>query len=330
MKKKLSAIVTNFNYGKYISRCLDSLLNQTIPFHQIIVVDDGSSDNSRDVLDAYSKKILAIYKENGGPLSCYFAAFDKLETDYFYTLDADDWAYPTLVEKVLPTLAAEPAKVQFQLKGVSALGDQGTVFPPFPEKYDQERILEDNISIGFYISPPTSGNVFSKRLVSSISLEQWGKNTNIDGTPALVMPYLGEIVTIREPLVNYFIHTKNLSGVGTASATSIQRQINSFIERWENIRTFPEISLPPFPRQPSFLAERYLLLKVKKGQRFFFKEIFTFVRSLLITNYAPKEKSMLCCWALSLGFPVKRFQNYLADIRLNGTRRPKWLRSRAT
>jgi glycosyltransferase involved in cell wall biosynthesis len=60
-------LINNFNYSQYLPACLDSALSQSIPFDKIIVVDDGSSDNSREIISAYSKaalKIIPVFQEN--------------------------------------------------------------------------------------------------------------------------------------------------------------------------------------------------------------------------------------------------------------------------
>ena len=90
-------LINNFNYSQYLPACLDSALSQSIPFDKIIVVDDGSSDNSREIISAYAKaalKIIPVFQENQGQMSTFNAAEQFIHSDsQVFLLDADD-LYP--------------------------------------------------------------------------------------------------------------------------------------------------------------------------------------------------------------------------------------------
>lgn len=90
-------LVTNFNYRDFLDECLNSLISQSRKFDLIIVVDDGSTDGSKSVINEFCSNYsyaTAIYKENGGQLSCFHAALDQIEPDdLVFFIDADD-TYP--------------------------------------------------------------------------------------------------------------------------------------------------------------------------------------------------------------------------------------------
>ena len=67
MNPLVTILINNYNYGRYLREAIDSALGQTYPFREVVVVDDGSTDNSRDIIRSYGSKILPILKENGGP-----------------------------------------------------------------------------------------------------------------------------------------------------------------------------------------------------------------------------------------------------------------------
>lgn len=105
---KKICLVNSFNYGMYLPACLDSVERQTLPFDEVIVVDDGSTDNSRDIISTYCDRLSGwkcVFKPNGGQLSCFHAALPYVEDDDLVTLlDADD-IYPRdylalLVDKI--------------------------------------------------------------------------------------------------------------------------------------------------------------------------------------------------------------------------------------
>src|SRR4051812_20306579 len=91
----VAAVVINHNYGPYLHDAVASLLAQEVPFAEVLVVDDGSTDDSAAVMGTLPDGIRLIQKENGGQLSAALAALPFLTADYVYFLDADDRAFPT-------------------------------------------------------------------------------------------------------------------------------------------------------------------------------------------------------------------------------------------
>lgn len=91
---KISVIVPVYNVEKYLSRCLDSILAQTYENIEIILVDDGSADNSGIICDEYAKKydnIKVIHKENGGQSSARNEGLKAATGEYIGFVDSDDW-----------------------------------------------------------------------------------------------------------------------------------------------------------------------------------------------------------------------------------------------
>ncbi len=104
MKKPvISVIVPVYNVENYIAKCLDSILNQTFSNIEIICVNDGSTDNSRKILEEYKNKdcrIKIVDKKNGGLSSARNAGM-KVATGEFYSfIDSDDWIDITMLEKL--------------------------------------------------------------------------------------------------------------------------------------------------------------------------------------------------------------------------------------
>ena len=70
-KPIVSIIINNYNYDRFLAEAIDSALNQTYPHVEIIVVDDGSTDNSRNIIADYGNRIVPVLKSNGGQ-ACSF------------------------------------------------------------------------------------------------------------------------------------------------------------------------------------------------------------------------------------------------------------------
>lgn len=91
---KISIIVPVYNVEKYLRRCLDSIVTQTFTDWECICVDDGSPDNSGEILDEYAVKdklFVIIHKENGGVSSARNAGFDTARGEWISFVDSDDW-----------------------------------------------------------------------------------------------------------------------------------------------------------------------------------------------------------------------------------------------
>jgi glycosyltransferase involved in cell wall biosynthesis len=65
----VSILINNYNYGRFLTEAIDSALNQTYSNIEVIVVDDGSTDNSQEIIKSYQDKIIPILKPNGGQAS---------------------------------------------------------------------------------------------------------------------------------------------------------------------------------------------------------------------------------------------------------------------
>jgi len=95
---RCSVIIPNYNYGAFIGGAIQSVLNQSIPADEIIVVDDGSTDLSRSVIESFGSKIIPIFQENNGQASAISNGFMKATGDIILLLDSDDFFAPNKIE----------------------------------------------------------------------------------------------------------------------------------------------------------------------------------------------------------------------------------------
>lgn len=96
MNPEISIIVPVYNVEKYLKRCIDSILNQSFKNFELILVDDGSTDNSGKIVDEYEstdKRIRVIHKENGGQGSARNRGLDIAKGNYIGFVDSDDWIH---------------------------------------------------------------------------------------------------------------------------------------------------------------------------------------------------------------------------------------------
>src|SRR5260370_8513967 len=129
----VSIVVNNFNYGRFIGAAIDSALAQSCTPVEIIIVDDGSTDNSCDVISGYGDKVCAVFKQNGGQASAVNAGFRASHGSVVIFLDADDVLMPKAVEEVVRTWHPGVAKLQFVLAHIDAQGRAlGAIAPYLP------------------------------------------------------------------------------------------------------------------------------------------------------------------------------------------------------
>ena len=98
---KLSISVPVYNTEKYLRKCLDSLLRQTLKDIEIVLVDDGSTDGSGEICDEYSlidSRIKVIHKKNGGLSSARQVGLDNSVGEYYTVCDSDDWVEDEMYE----------------------------------------------------------------------------------------------------------------------------------------------------------------------------------------------------------------------------------------
>lgn len=116
MKPKISFIVPIYNVERYLPQCLDSILAQSTPECETILVDDGATDGSGAICDAYGEnddRVMVIHKPNGGLSSARNAGMEIAAGEYVCFVDADDYLAPGAVENLLRWTAENAADIVF-------------------------------------------------------------------------------------------------------------------------------------------------------------------------------------------------------------------------
>lgn len=104
----VSILINNYNYGRFLSDALDSALAQGYPEVEVVVVDDGSTDDSRSLLEPYAARVVTVLQENGGQGSAFNAGFRASRGSIICFLDADDWFLPEKAAAVVAAFGEHP------------------------------------------------------------------------------------------------------------------------------------------------------------------------------------------------------------------------------
>jgi glycosyltransferase involved in cell wall biosynthesis len=171
----VSVIVDNYDNADLLPAAIDSVLRQTVPPAEIVVVDDGSTDGSPAVIAAYAARsddrVVPVLKPNGGQASAFNAAYPHTTGAFVIFLDSDDVLHPTAIETVVASLGAASgpvARVQWPMTVIDRNGvPTGEVVGTDLEAGE----LADRVLTGGPFSygwSSTSGNAWSRRCLDAI------------------------------------------------------------------------------------------------------------------------------------------------------------------
>lgn len=195
-----SVIVNNYNYARFLKTAIDSALDQTHAATEVIVVDDGSTDESRDVIAGYGDRVLAVLKENGGQASAFNAGFAVSRGEVVIFLDADDALFPTAVEQCVEVLGdASVAKVHWNARVADHEGtlQRGHVRPSLSHGDLRETVLRAGPD--GYGWPPTSSNAWARRFLERVFPIPLSVGHRPDLYLATLAPLYGVVKTLEEP-----------------------------------------------------------------------------------------------------------------------------------
>lgn len=106
--KLVSILINNYNYGTFLRDAIDSALAQTYQDCEVIVVDDGSTDGSHEIISSYGNRIIPLFKENGGQATAFNEGFKESSGDIICFLDADDTFSSNKAQRLVETFEQYP------------------------------------------------------------------------------------------------------------------------------------------------------------------------------------------------------------------------------
>ncbi|MGH7179447.1 MAG: glycosyltransferase family 2 protein [Tepidisphaeraceae bacterium] len=214
---KVSIIVNNYNYGRFLAQSIDSALTQDYSDKEVLVVDDGSKDNSRQVIALFGDRVLPVLKENGGQTSAFNAGLAASHGDAVLFLDADDFLLPGAVRQAVNRLAdPNVVKVHWPLWVVDGGGVRSGDIKPVeapPEGDMKPLIIEHGPEYAGW--PPTSGNAWKRSYLQRVfPIPEVESNCGVGSASAdayltMLAPLFGHVGAIHEPLSCYRVHGSN-------------------------------------------------------------------------------------------------------------------------
>jgi len=169
VRKRVSIVINNYNYKRFVRQAIESALAQTYDNTEVIIVDDGSTDGSVEIIKEYTDRAIVVLKENGGQASAFNVGVTRATGDLVLLLDSDDYLYPEAVETCVDQFPEGYSRVFFRLGIVDGDGNRisnARVAGSFME-FDGSAIAAVAEGTAFP-SMPTSGNVFDARQLKDI------------------------------------------------------------------------------------------------------------------------------------------------------------------
>ncbi len=162
-----SVVIDNYNYGRFIGQALDSILAQDVPAADVetIVVDDGSTDDSREVVARYGGRVRLIAQKNGGQAAAFATGFAAATGEFVCPLDSDDYWTPDKLSSVAAAFK-DPliGIVQHYQRDVDAVGRPlNNPLPSWPKKYTIGDFLD-----GRFVNAATSSLAFRKDVLDKL------------------------------------------------------------------------------------------------------------------------------------------------------------------
>ena len=227
----VSIIINNYNYGCYLGEAIESALGQTYDNIEAIVVDDGSTDDSKHVIGSYKNRVVSVFKDNGGQGSAYNAGFLKSRGEIICNLDADDTLLPEAIERAVPLFEDnKTVKVQWPLRVVDRAGTPcgqiTTKWTP-PEGNLKETVLRDG---PFYDFNLHTGCALKRDFLEKVfPMPELPYRNGADVYLIILVPIFGYISNIMEPLGTYRSHGAN----NYLGRTLDDKRIRNYIDRFE-------------------------------------------------------------------------------------------------
>jgi glycosyltransferase involved in cell wall biosynthesis len=335
----LSVIIPNHNYADYVGIAVRSALEIRWPKVEVIVVDDGSTDNSLDVIKTFADRITIISQANAGQMPSCVNGFRRCSGDLILFLDSDDALHPDVMTEIAAVWSETASKFQFQMRVVDAKGNPtGSILPQYFAHPSPQDIREWATTTGVYPTPPGSGSAYPRSVVDRIFSF---KSDFVDRAPDSYLiaaaPAYGDVVTIPKPLVDYRVHGLNHGAHLHLDDSRFAREVDLARRRH---KFFTEVaSSVGLPVAEAALNRNLLFLCLRAASYSLRPDIHpisadnsariaatSFKALAYPQGFSHSQRTSLFLWTLCVLFGPLRFRRSVVSWRYVPTQRPKWMK----
>jgi glycosyltransferase involved in cell wall biosynthesis len=208
----VSIVINNYNYAQFLGESISSALKQTYDNIEVIVVDDGSTDNSRSLLEGFGDRIRTILKPNGGQASAFNVGITEAQGEFILMLDADDRLLPMAVRECIDEFPDGYSRVYYRLRTIDTMGDtlSETGDPGHFKAFNGDVFEAARNGDRPFLSIPTTGNFFAAdKLKSVLPIPEIEYRICADSFILTWTGLRGSVKSIDRVLGEYRIHGKN-------------------------------------------------------------------------------------------------------------------------
>lgn len=256
----LSVIVPVYNVEEYLPRCIDSILAQTYKDLEILLVNDGSRDNSGAICDEYARidsRIRVFHKENGGQSTARNLALDAMTGEFLTFVDSDDWLEPDAYASMMALAMEEKVKLvsagRFDVSARTGEKKLG-LCPKKQEVLSAEEMLGRLFTWDGCDSSPCD-KIFHSSLFAQIRFPSRSNCEDVAIVYRLVEA-AGTVAMLPKPIYNYY-HRK-----GSTSYASLSKRTYYFEEYTETILPYIQQKFPAIYDQARYFRVRSLVHSV--------------------------------------------------------------------
>ena len=221
-----------YNTEKYLEECLESALNQAYNEIEIIAVDDGSTDNSLNILKKYSDKIKIISKENGGTASALNAGIKNMKGEWFKWLSADDILYPNAVLELINAAKLLSNKKYILYTNYDIIDSQGEIIDQMIEpNYNKLDSFNVNVILLDHFIGNGTTSLIHKSIIDEFGMfnETIGYKEDYELWLRYNLLYNCHIHLVPKNLAKYRVHKKQLSSEKASTSLLQNNNIRKFI-----------------------------------------------------------------------------------------------------
>ena len=317
----VSVLMPNHNYAEYIGEAIESVLRQTYANFELLVCDDGSTDNSRDVVETYQardSRIKLLLQDNGGQGAAIYRAYAESKGELIFLLDSDDVYLPEKLEAAVAAHLASPnaGMVIHKMQVIDENRRKVRVIPSvsaMPSGW-----LGPGISLTAPIilfgSPPSSGISMHRAVANEILPLLAGKRIYSDTMIQSVAPLVTPIVALDRVLCEYRVHGSNTSTTFTANRMrTIVATETAVWAAWRAHLISISERLPTdfvIPREKPDLMMRYALARIEDDPAF--RDFYR--RALEDRWYQSMPARYRLYWKYSIFLPLWAFRASLNTV----------------
>lgn len=234
---KVSVIVPVYNVEGYLAKCLDSLISQTLEGLEILVVNDGSTDRSGEIIQQYAGKypgkIKAFNKDNGGLSDARNYALDRVTGDYIGFVDSDDYVEETMFQEMLEL--AQKHDAGMVICNIQKVDEQGQVvqkllqIPNMPEKIK----LRENLSVFSDLSYFACNKLFKRELFQQKRFKRSAHFEDIQLIPQLLLE-CDTLAQTQKFFYNYLERSDSITKTHTERGLDILRAVEDVEQAFRN------------------------------------------------------------------------------------------------